>query len=342
MSTVNAAVLGASGYTGSELVRLLSTHPSIRVAALTADRRAGKEAGDVFAHYSGLDLPKLTRIEEVDFAAIDLAFCALPHGLTQDVVPDLPNHLRIVDLSADFRIHDPDVYAEWYGKPHRAVEFQPQVAYGLPEIYRDRIRAARVVACTGCYVASSLLPLIPLVRDSVIDPDDISIDAKSGASGAGRSSRESLSFCEVAEGCAVYGLGGHRHLAEIEQELALAAGRELRVGFTPHLLPYSRGILATIYVRGEAGVVWSALDKAYQQEPFVQVLPLGRATRTHDVRGSNTMRIVVAEDRRPDYTVVVSVSDNLVKGASGQAVQNANIMLGLDETSGLPAAPMVP
>ncbi len=342
MPTINAAVLGASGYTGAELVRLLAGHPGIRVAALTADRRAGKAAEEVFPHYAGLGLPRLQRIEEVDFSEIGLAFCALPHGVTQEVVPELPDHMRIVDLSADFRIKDPEVYAEWYGKAHRAVEFQSQVAYGLPEIYRDRIRQSRVVACTGCYVASSLLPLIPLVRESAVDPDDIVIDAKSGASGAGRSARESLSYCEVAEGCSVYGLGGHRHLAEIEQELALAAGRELRIGFTPHLMPYSRGILATIYVRGEAETVWSALDTAYRDEPFVQVLPLGRATRTHDVRGSNTMRIAVAPDRRPGRVVVVSVSDNLVKGASGQAVQNANIVLDLDETMGLPAVPMVP
>lgn len=342
MTQINAAILGASGYTGAELLRLLAGHDSICVQALTADRKAGSEAAAVFPHLAGLGLPALARIEDVDFTGIQLAFCALPHGVTQDIVPDLPDHLAVVDLSADFRLRDPDEYQRWYGAPHRAPHFLDKFVYGLPEAYREQIRGARFVACTGCYVATALTPLIPLVEAGVIDPDDVVIDAKSGVSGAGRSAKEAFSFCEVGEGCAPYSVGAHRHMAEIEQELGRACGRPVRTSFTPHLLPMSRGILATIYVAGEAERVRQCLEEKYAGDPFVQVLGRGQLPRTQDVRGSNLLRIGVAEDRRAGRSVVLATLDNLVKGASGQAVQNANLMHGFPETTGLPQAPMVP
>ena len=342
MQTYDAGILGASGYTGSELVRLVAAHESIHIAALTADRWAGKEAGEALPHLGELDLPRLGRIEDTDFSNLDIVFCALPHGVAQDVVPSLPSRTRIVDLSADFRIRDPSLYETWYGAAHRAPDLLGEVVYGLPEAYRADIRKARIVACTGCYVAASLTPLLPLVASGVVDAQDIIIDAKSGASGAGRTARESLSYCEVAEGCAAYGVGWHRHMAELEQELSRAAKRPLRASFTPHLMPFSRGILATIYLRGGPEEVQSRLEDAYAREPFVRVLPSGQVPRTQQVRGSNVLLIGISNDRRPGRTIVVSVLDNLIKGASGQAVQNANLMLGLPETAGLQQTPVFP
>lgn len=342
MTTTNVAILGASGYTGAELIRLVAGHPQLNIVALTAKRNAGRAVGETFPHLAGLDLPTLTEIESTDLANVELAFCALPHGVTQEVLPGLPEHLRVIDLSADFRLRSAAAYQEWYGSEHRAPDWLGTVTYGLPEAYRDAIRQARVVACTGCYVATALTPLLPLVRSEVVDVDDIVIDAKSGASGAGRSLKEELLFCEVAEGCLAYGVGRHRHMSEIEQELAVETGREVRVSFTPHLLPYSRGILATIYLHGEADAVQQCLQNAYEAEPFVRVLPAGVAARTQFVRGSNHLLIGVAPDRRSGRCIVTSALDNLLKGASGQAVQNANIMLGFDERSGLPEAPTYP
>lgn len=335
------AIVGASGYTGAELIRLLSRHPGFEISALTGDRKAGLSLAEVFPHLGHLGLA-LSRIDEVDMDDIDLVFCALPHGATQELVAGWPSALKIVDLSADFRLEDPEAYARWYGAPHTAVDLQKTAVYGLPEIYRADIAEARLVANTGCYVAASLLPLIPLLQAGVIDPDPIVIDAKSGVSGAGRGAKEAMLFCEVSEGFAAYGLGGHRHLGEIDQELGKAAGRTVTASFTPHLVPQNRGILATIYVRGDAAEIHRLLADRYAAEPFVQVRPFGAAPQTRHVRGSNFAHIGVVADRVPGRTILVSTLDNLVKGASGQAVQNANLMLGFAETEGLLQAPTFP
>jgi N-acetyl-gamma-glutamyl-phosphate reductase len=336
------AILGASGYTGAELIRLIETHPSMEVRALTADRKAGQSMGEVFPHLRHLDLPRLTTIYEVDFGGIDLAFCALPHAMTQEVVAKLPRSLKIVDLSADFRLRDPDVYAEWYGHEHLALDLQKEAVYGLTEFYREEIRAARLVAGTGCNSAAGLYGTLPLVKAGVIDLETIIINLATGVSGAGRSPKEGTLHSEVSEGFHPYNVAKHRHLAEFDQELSKAAGRDVAVTFVPHLLPQNRGILATIYVRGDAGDVHAALWEAYVDEPFVTVLPIGEAPATRHVRGSNMVHIGVIADRRPGWCMVFSTLDNLMKGASGQAVQNANLMLGLDETIGLAAPPLFP
>ena len=343
---IRVGILGASGYTGAELIRLLAQHPSARPTLLTGDRAAGKPLGDVFPHLAYLDLPVLTKVEDADYSLCDLVFCALPHGTTQEVIAALPKHLKVVDLSADFRLHDVDTYAEWYGHAHLAPELQKEAVYGITELARDAVAKARLVANPGCYPTAAQLPLVPLVEADLIDADDIVIDAKSGVSGAGRAAKEGSLFTEVTEGIHAYGVASHRHAPEIEQGLTQAAGRPIIVNFTPHLMPMSRGILSTAYVRlangATAAYLRETMAKRYEGEPFVRVLPLGQVPSTRHVRGSNFTLIGVVADRLKGRAIIVSVIDNLVKGASGQAVQNMNVMAGLPETTALTQPPMFP
>ena len=336
------AILGASGYTGAELVRLIATHPGMEIKALAADRKAGSAMAEVFPHLRHLALPRLATIAEIDFGEIDLAFCALPHATTQQVISALPRDLKIVDLSADFRLRDPAVYAQWYGHEHLALELQGEAVYGLTEFYRDEIRAARLVAGTGCNAATGILAVLPLLEAALIDPDDIIIDLATGVTGAGRGAKEAMLHAEVSEGFHAYNVAKHRHMAEFDQEFAKAAGRPVTCSFTAHLAPQNRGILATIYLKGDAGAIHAELARRYSDEPFIRLLPLGDSPHTRHVRGSNFCDLGVVADRRPGRVIVFSALDNLVKGASGQAIQNANLMLGLDETAGLMAAPLFP
>ncbi len=350
-SKVRIGVLGASGYTGAELLRLLLGHPRAEIALLTAERRANHEMRDVFPQFSPYPLPKLVAIDDVDWvgAALDLVFCALPHATTQKVVKAVLAQVpavKVVDLSADFRLSDIAAYARWYGHEHHAPELQAQAVYGLVEIYRREIRHAHLVANPGCYTTCAQLPLVPLLKGKAIEPDPIIIDAKSGMTGAGRAAKEEMVFAEVSEGIHAYGVGYHRHMAELDQEFSRAAGREVTVTFTPHLVPMNRGILATIYVRGrrgrQASDLHAILDKAYAKEPFVHVLPFGQTPQTRHVRGSNMTFIGVANDRLDGRAIIVSALDNLTKGASGQAVQNMNVMLGFPETLGLTQVALFP
>lgn len=343
-------VLGASGYTGAELVRLLLRHPQVEIALLTAERRAGQEMRKVFPQLSPYELPRLLSIEDVDWRnlGLDLVFCALPHGTTQKVVSRLLGEAaatRVVDLSADFRL-DPETYARWYGHAHAAPALQAEAVYGLVEVYREEIRRARLVANPGCYTTCAQLPLVPLLKGGAIEPDEIIIDAKSGMTGAGRAAKEEMLFSEVSEGFHAYGVGHHRHMAELDQEFSKAAGRAVVATFTPHLVPMNRGILATIYVRGREGRapedLHGLLAKVYASEPFVHVLPFGEVPQTRHVRGSNMTFIGVARDRAPGRAIIISALDNLTKGASGQAVQNMNVMLGYPETMGLEQVALFP
>lgn len=341
--TKKVAILGASGYTGAELVRLIATHEGLEIAALSADRKAGMAMAEVFPFLRHLTLPRLQKIDEIDFSGIDLCFCALPHATTQQVVAALPRSLRIVDLSADFRLRDPAAYEKWYGQPHTALDLQKEAVYGLTEFYRDDITKARLVAGTGCNAATGQYALRPLISKGCIDLDDILIDLKAGVSGAGRSLKENLLHAELSGGTHSYSAGGkHRHLGEFDQEFSALVGRPVHVQFTPHLLPMNRGILASVYVKGDPKVVHETLATAYETEPFLKVLPFGTLPSTRDIAGSNFCHIGVIGDRIPGRAVVIAVLDNLTKGSSGQAIQNANLMLGLPETQGLMLAPVFP
>ena len=339
-------ILGASGYTGAELLRLLARHPGVEVRLLTADRQAGKPLSDIFPHLGTLELPVPVKIEAVDWSGIDLLFCCLPHGTTQEVIAGLPRELRVVDLSADFRLADIESYAQWYGHAHRAPELQKEAVYGLTELARVAVAGARLVANPGCYPTSAQLPLVPLLESGEISADDNIIDAKSGVSGAGRDAKQANLYAEVTEGIHAYGIASHRHAPEIEQGLSQAAGRTVTVNFTPHLMPMSRGILASIYVRlangSTADSLRATLVRKYAGEAFVRVLPAGQAPATRHVRGSNHCLIGVFADRVPGRAILMSAIDNLVKGAAGQAVQNMNLMAGWAETTALEQQPLFP
>lgn len=341
--TYAVAVLGASGYTGAELVRIIATHPGMEIAALSADRKAGQAMADVFPHLRHLDLPVLSTIEQIDFAGIDLVFCALPHGLSQALVRDLPRNLKVVDLGADFRLRDAAAYEKWYGAAHVAMDLQAEAVYGLTEFYRDEIAGARLVAGTGCNAATVQFALRPLISAGLIDLDTIICDLKNGVSGAGRSLKENMLFAERSEDVMGYSAGGkHRHLGEFDQEFSLLAGRPVQIMFTPHLVPVNRGILASCYLKGDPQAIHQALVSRYAEEPFIVVLPYGQLPAMSHVQGSNFCHIGVSGDRVPGRALVVSTLDNLNKGSSGQAIQNANLMLGLDETEGLMLAPVFP
>ena len=344
--TVKAGVLGASGYTGADLVRLAAAHPNVDIAVLTANAHAGKAMGDVFPHLAGLDLPRLEKVEDTAWEGLDVVFCGLPHGTTQEIIASLPPSVRVVDMSADFRLRDVATYAQWYGHEHLAPALQKEAVYGLTEHYRSDVAQARLVACPGCYPTAALLLLIPLLKAGAIVPERLIIDAKSGVSGAGRGLKQNMLFCEAGEGMSPYGVGSHRHTPEIEQELSRAAGRDLAVTFTPHLVPMSRGELLTVYADiadgGSPENVRACLEETYGDEPFVRIAPGSVFPATQHVRGSNVCLLGVYEDRVPGRVILVSTLDNLVKGSSGQALQNMNVMFGIDETTGLEQQPLFP
>lgn len=349
MMTISVGIQGASGYTGAELIRILSAHPEADIVFVTSERYAGQSMGTIFPHLSLRDhlvcqpLQDLSRLSECQ-----VVFCALPHGTSMKIVPELLRHdLRVVDLSADFRLKDPEVYREWYKTPHTVPEWLPQAVYGLPELYREKIKQARLVANPGCYPTSVILALAPLLVDGgLIDLESIVIDSKSGVSGAGRAPTEGTLFAELAEGFRPYATGFHRHTPEMEQVLGDLQGQSIRVRFAPHLLPQSRGMLSTCHVRPLercAGTHWQELfENYYRDEHFVRVMKPGMLPATNHVRASNYAHLAVVEDKRTGWLTVLSAIDNLVKGAAGQAVQNMNILFGLDEKTGLTQLPVFP
>jgi N-acetyl-gamma-glutamyl-phosphate reductase len=343
---IRIGLLGASGYTGADLIRLAATHPNIEIAVLAASSHAGKPLAEVFPHFAFLDAPDLIKAEDADWAGCDAVFSGLPHGTAQDLIKELPRSLRIIDMSADFRLKDTQTYRQWYGREHVATDLLAEAVYGLTEHYDEEIAGARLVACPGCYPTASLLALLPLVSDGLIDAEEIIIDAKSGTSGAGRGLKQNLLLAEAGEGLSPYSIGSHRHAPEMEQEIGRAAGRLVTINFTPHLIPMSRGELVTCYVRlgrgASADDLRSALQDAYADKPFVSVAPKGVMPATQNVRGSNYCQLGVFADRLPDRAIIIGVIDNLVKGSAGQALQNFNLMFGLPETTGLQQLPLFP
>lgn len=334
---LKAAVLGASGYTGAETVRLLQAHRLVTAVAASGSALAGRQLSEIFPHLAGAaDMP-VEKVDDINWAAIDIVFSCLPHGTSQDVIETLPDHVKVIDLSADYRLRDAGLYANTYGRPHSAPQRLVSVPYGLPEWYGNDLKGESLVACPGCYPTATLLALLPLVANNIIDTGHLIVDAKSGVSGAGRGLKEGNLFSEAAEGFHAYGVGTHRHAPEIEQELSrVASGGAIEVTFTPHLIPTTRGELVTCHVRGDADQMHAALAANYATAPFVHVLPFGPPPPdTRHVRGTNHCRIAVYPDRVKGRAIVIAVIDNLVKGSSGQAIQNLNWMMGWDEALGL-------
>lgn len=343
---LNIAVIGASGYTGADLVRLAMRHPDITIKYLVAKTHAGKPMAEVFPHLGGHGLPDLVDVDGVDWQGIDAVFCGLPHGTAHSIIAKLPDGVKVIDMSADFRLRDTDTYQQWYGLEHSAPELVKKAVYGLSEHYHDEIATADLVACPGCYPTAVLMGLLPVVKDGIIGADDLIIDAKSGVTGAGRAPKQGTLFSETGEGLSPYAIAGHRHAPEIEQEISLGAGHDVIVNFTPHLIPMSRGELVTCYARLEDGKsvddVRTALVDAYKDRPFVRVVEEGILPATQHVRGSNYCLIGVFADRIKGRVIIISTIDNLVKGSAGQALQNFNLMFGLDETLGLEQLPLFP
>ncbi len=349
MKPIKAAIIGASGYTGAELIRILLNHKKVEISELIANSNAGQKIEQLYPHLIHYGLPALKKIEEVDFTQIDVVFGCLPHTTSQETFKKLlsdpkNSHLKIFDLSADFRLEDVEDYKKWYDHEHVAKELQPQAVYGLSEIHRNKIKKSNLIACPGCYPTSALLPLIPLLENNLIEKHDIIIDSKSGTTGAGRSVKQANLFCEVNESVKAYSIGKHRHMGEIEQELGKAAGAKIEIDFTPHLLPINRGIISTIYAKINPKFsledIQNCLQTKYEDEPFVRIID--GEPNIKDVVGTNFCVIAVKKARTANKVIIVSVIDNLCKGASGQAVQNMNIVFGFDEKEGLELTPLFP
>lgn len=341
---VKVAVVGASGYSGEELVRLLIAHPHAELVALTSRQLAGQTMGSVFPRFAGMRYSALpfvnSDVDSIVGSGAEVVFLALPHGLAHEFAgPLLRAGLKVLDLSADFRIKDLAVYEEFYGEAHHEPALSARSVYGLAEVHRAALKGADLVACAGCYPTSILLPLIPLLRGGLLEVDSIHVCSMSGVSGAGRSAKVDYLYAECNESIRAYGIPKHRHLAEIEQELSSAAGETVRISFTPHLAPVTRGIHTTIYAKPRQGVVSAqigeALRGAYGDSRFVRLLAGNALPDTKHVTHSNFIDIAWREDSRTGRIVLLSAEDNLVKGAAGQAVQCFNILSGWDEAAGL-------
>lgn len=343
--TIKVAIVGATGYTGAELLRLLSGHPEANVEVITSRGEAGRPVAELYPNLRGSCELRFSEPDEQQLAGCDVVFFATPHGVAQATVPALlARGVRVIDLSADFRIRDVALWEQWYSQPHAAPELVSDAVYGLPEVNRAAIKEAQLIACPGCYPTSVQLGLLPLLEAGCIDASDVIANSASGATGAGRQASVATLLTEISDSFKAYAASGHRHLPEIEQGLADIAGGPVRLTFVPHLLPINRGIHTTLYANlTDPGVDLQALFEArFADEPFVDVLPPGSHPETRSVRGANVARIAVHRPQGGNKVVVLVVEDNLTKGASGQAIQCMNIMFGLDERAGLAAPALLP
>lgn len=344
---INVGIVGGTGYTGVELLRILAVHPEATVRCITSRSEAGMPVADMYPNLRGHFDLAFTEPDAAVLAECDLVFFATPHGVAARMVPELmAAGVRVVDLSADFRIRDLDVWAKWYGMRHESPEWAAKAVYGLPEVAREQIREAQLVANPGCYPTAVQLGFLPLLEQGLVDVKRLIADAKSGASGAGRQGSVGMLHGEIGESFKAYGASGHRHLPEIRQGLASAAGSDVGVTFVPHLIPMVRGIEATLYAElnnpADFDRLQARYEARYRDEPFVDVMPFGSHPETRSVRGANQCRMAIHRQEHSHVVIVSSVIDNLVKGAAGQAVQNMNIMFGLRETSGLDAPALLP
>jgi N-acetyl-gamma-glutamyl-phosphate reductase len=344
MSLVKVAVVGASGYSGEELLRLLIRHPGVELAAVTSRQLAGQTVAQVFPKFAGMRFADVafieSEVEKIVATGAGVVFLALPHGVaTEFARPLVAVGLRVIDLSADFRIKDVAVYADFYGETHQAPELAALSVYGLPELYREQIKTAQLVASPGCYPTSIIVPLHPLLKRGLVRPQSIIASSMSGVSGAGRNAKTDYLYVECNESVRAYGVPRHRHLAEIEQELSLAAGEAVKMNFTPHLVPVNRGIHSTIFCELAAGIepwyVGNALEESYGREPFIRLLGEKALPDTKNVVFTNFVDVAWRHDARTGRLILLSAEDNLTKGAAGQAVQSLNLMCGLPETTGL-------
>ncbi len=338
---IKVAVLGATGYAGAELVRLLSGHPRVEIKHLASNSFAGQKLSDVYPNFLGVtDIVLETSDVDAVCNDCDVVFTALPHGVSKTIIPQLvEKNVKVIDFSGDFRYDDPKVYEQWYGEPHSSPELLKKSVYGLCETHRDEIKNATLIGNPGCYTTCSIVGVSPLLDAKVIDTKNIIIDAKSGATGAGRSTLLDNSFCELTESVKAYKIATHRHTSEIEQELSRAAGEEITVSFTPHLMPMKRGILATCYANLIKDITAEEIVEIYKNyykgEKFIRIYPAGKLPETNHVAGSNFVDIGITVDKRLNRVIIVSCIDNLIKGAAGQAIQNMNILFGIDEACGL-------
>jgi N-acetyl-gamma-glutamyl-phosphate reductase len=337
-------IVGGTGYTGVELLRILSQHPEANIQAITSRKEAGIGVAELFPNLRGRISLKFCDPAEAGLEKCDVVFFATPNGIAmQQTRSLLAAGVRVIDLAADFRIKDVAVWEKWYGMPHACPDLVAEAVYGLPEINRDKIRSARLIANPGCYPTAVQLGFLPLIEAGIVDLDHLIADVKSGVSGAGRNAEIHTLFAEAADNFKAYGVAGHRHLPEIRQGLSNVATRQVGLTFVPHLTPMIRGIHATLYARLAADIDLQALyEQRYADEPFVDVLPAGAHPETRSVRGSNLCRIAVHRPQGGNMAVILSVTDNLVKGAAGQAVQNMNLMFGLPETLAINHAPLLP
>lgn len=338
---IKVSVIGATGYAGIELVRILFSHPKVEISNLVSHSYLGKELRDIYPQFTAENDIKLVAFDSDRISSeSDIVFTCLPHGASEKIIPDLyKKNIKIIDLSGDYRYQSAEVFEKWYGYKHPCPELLKKSVYGLPELYRKEIKKAKLIGNPGCYPTSAILGLAPLLHHKTIDANSIIIDAKSGTTGAGRASTVDLNFCEVDENVKAYKVSTHRHTSEIEQELGLVAGMDLTLSFTPHLLPIKRGILSTIYASSLGNYKINEIQDIYKQfyrdAPFISIYPEGKLPEIKYVKGSNQCHIGFTIDKRTNRIIVVSAIDNLIKGAGGQAIQNMNLMFGIDEKTGL-------